>query len=69
VGTFFLEYVRGFWAGRGFTDIARNLLWIFEPPLRGLVYFVVLQGVAQVILMFMDMEENTRRAARQAGKK
>ncbi len=63
-GTFFLQYVRGFWAGMGFTDIAQNLLWLFEQPLRGLVYFVVLQGVAQALLMFMDMEDNTRRAAR-----
>jgi hypothetical protein len=64
-GTFFLQYVRGFWSGLGFTDIAQNILWLFEQPLRGLVYFVVLQGVAQAILMFMDMEDNTRRAARQ----
>jgi hypothetical protein len=32
--------------------------------LRGVVYFVVLQGVAQALLMFMDMEDNTRRVAR-----
>jgi hypothetical protein len=28
------------------------------------VYFVVLQGLAQGLLIFMDMEDNTRRAAR-----
>ena len=64
VGTFFLQYARGFWTAVGFTDIAQNILWQFEQPLRGLVYFVVLQGVAQALLMFMDMEDNTRRAAR-----
>ena len=63
-GTFFLQWVRGFWMGMGFTDIAQNILWQFEQPLRGLVYFIVLQGVAQALLMFMDMEDNTRRAAR-----
>jgi hypothetical protein len=64
VGTFFLQFARGFWTGMGFTDITQNILWLFEQPLRGLVYFVVLQGVAQALLMFMDVEDNTRRAAR-----
>lgn len=66
IGTFILQYFRGFWVGSGFTDIAQNVLRLFEQPLRGLVYFVVLQGVAQVLLMFMDMEDNTRRGARRA---
>jgi hypothetical protein len=65
VGTFFLQYARGFWTGMGFTDIAQNLLWLFEQPLRGLVYFAVLQGVAQVLLLVMDIEDNTRRAAQE----
>lgn len=65
VGTFFLQYARGYWVGMGFTDIAQNLLWLLEQPLRGLVYFVVLQGVGQVLLMVMDIEDNTRRAARE----
>ena len=64
VGTAFLQVAGGFWVGLGFTDIVQNILGLFEQPLRGLVYFVVLQGVAQALLMFMDMEENTRRAAR-----
>jgi hypothetical protein len=59
-----LQITRGFWTGMGFTDIAQNILWLFEQPLRGLVYFVVLQGMAQALLMFMDMEDNTRRAGR-----
>jgi hypothetical protein len=64
IGTFFLQFARGFWTGMGFTDIVQNILWLCEQPLRGLVYFVVLQGVAHVVLMFMDIEDNTRRAAR-----
>jgi hypothetical protein len=36
---------------------------LFEQPLRGVVYFVVLQGVAQALLMFMDIEDNTRRVS------
>ena len=65
VGTFMIQYSRGFWAGMGFTDVAQNLLWLFEQPLRGLVYFIVLQGVAQAMLIFMDIEDNTRAAKHQ----
>jgi hypothetical protein len=64
VGTTLLQVSRGFWMGMGFTDIAQNILWLFEQPLRGMVYFAILQGMAQALLMFMDMEDNTRRAAR-----
>jgi hypothetical protein len=60
MGIFFTQVTRGFWVGLGFTDIAQNLLWLLEQPLRGLVYFVVLQGVAQVLLMILDIENNTR---------
>jgi len=59
-----LQIARGFWTGMGFTDVAQSILSLFEQPLRGVVYFVVLQGVAEALQMFMDMEDNTRRAAR-----
>ena len=60
----FLQIARGLWSGTGFTDIAINFIFLFEMPLRGMVYFIVLQAVAQVLLVFMDLEDNTRRAAR-----
>ena len=63
-GVYTLQLFRGLWLGMGFTDYAQAILGLFEQPLRGLVYFIVLQGVAQALLMFMDMEDNTRRAAR-----
>jgi hypothetical protein len=59
-----LQIARGFWTGLGFTDYAQSILALFEQPLRGLVYFVVLQCAAHILLMFMDIEDNTRRAAR-----
>jgi hypothetical protein len=59
-----LQITRGFWSGMGVTDILINVFSLFEPPLRGIVYFVVLQGVAHALLLFMDMEDNTRRTAR-----
>jgi hypothetical protein len=60
----FLQISRGFWTGMGVTDVLQSILLLFEQPLRGVVYFVVLQTAAQALLLFMDMEDNTRRAAR-----
>jgi hypothetical protein len=59
-----MQISRGFWMGMGFIDVAQSIVFLFEQPLRGVVYFVVLQAVAQVLLIFMDLEDNTRRAAR-----
>ncbi len=61
---FVLQILRGFMQGLGLMDYLSNILMLFDQPLRGLVYFVVLQGVAQALLMFMDMEDNTRKTAR-----
>ena len=45
-----------------------NILNIFTPyllqPLPGFFYFIALQAVGKGLLILMDMEENTRRAAR-----
>jgi len=45
-----------------------NVLNLFSPfltqPLPGIFYFVGLQTVSSVLLIFLDMEDNTRRAAR-----
>ena len=62
-GVFVLSYLRGF-VPPGFTDLLQQLLWVLEQPFRGIVYFVGLQAIAKILLMFMDIEGNTRRAAR-----
>jgi hypothetical protein len=59
----------GSWTGMGFMDVAQNILYLFEQPLRGAVYFIVLQGLSQGLLTFMDIEDNTRRVARGMEKK
>jgi hypothetical protein len=64
LGVFVLQYVRGFWAGSGFTDVFINALYIVERPFRGMVYFIALQAISKSLLILMDMEDNTRRAAR-----
>ena len=63
-GAFALSYARGFMQGFGFTDMAQQLLFVLEQPFRGIVYFLGLQALAKILLMFMDIEDNTRRAAR-----
>lgn len=62
--TFVLSYTRGFLQGLGFTDLAQQVLFVLEQPFRGIVYFLGLQALAKILLMFMDIEENTRRATR-----
>ncbi len=64
LGVMFLQYVRGFMPGMGFTDALQNLVYIFERPVHGIVYFAVLQALARGLQIFMDVEDNTRRAAR-----
>ena len=59
-----LQYIRGFMPGMGFTDTFQQVLFVLEQPFRGIVYFIGLQAIAKILLMFMDIEDNTRRAAR-----
>lgn len=63
LGIFLLQYVRGF-ISMGFTDVAQNLLFIIERPLHGMLYFAAMQAVSKGLLMMLDIEDNTRRAAR-----
>jgi hypothetical protein len=61
---FVLQIARGLLALPGVTDYVQQFLWIFQPSLPGLLYFIGLQAIGKVLLIFMDMEDNTRRAAR-----
>lgn len=62
--SFTLQIARGFIVLPGFTDLAQQILWLFQPALPGLWNFIGLQAVGKILLIFMDMEDNTRRAAR-----
>lgn len=64
-----IQILRGFWVGMGITDYASNILMLLERPFRGLVYFVLLVGISEVLKIFIDIEENTRRIARTGGNK
>jgi hypothetical protein len=62
--TFVLSFTRGFMQGLGPTDLIQQILYVLEQPFRGIVYFIGLQAVAKILLIFMDIEDNTRRSAR-----
>lgn len=64
LGVFALQYMRGLMPGMGFTDIVQNILFNIERPLHGMLYFVALQVVSKGLLIFLDVEDNLRRAAR-----
>ncbi len=60
---FVLQVARGLMVLPGLTDYIQQFLWIFMPALPGLLYFVGLQAIGKALLIFMDVEDNTRRAA------
>jgi hypothetical protein len=62
-GAFALSVIRGF-GPPGITSVLQQILFVLEQPFRGIVYFIGLQAIAKILLMFMDIEANTRRAAR-----
>ncbi len=64
LGVFILQILRGFMVGIGLTDYMQNILFILERPLHGILYFAVMQAVSKGLLIFLDVEDNTRRAAR-----
>jgi hypothetical protein len=64
---FFAQYYNGMFMDKGMTFL--NAINFFSPylvqPLPGIFYFFGLQAVSKVLLILLDMEDNTRRAARQ----
>ena len=60
------QYMNGMMSDKGITFLMSFNM--FSPYLTqvfpGVVYFFLLQGISKAILILMDMEDNTRRAAR-----
>ena len=50
--------------GATFLTILNMFAPYFQQPLPGIFYFFGLQAVSKGMLIFLDMEDNTRRAAR-----
>lgn len=64
---FFLgQYFNGLYYDKGatFLSVFSSFTPYLEQPLPGLFYFFGLQAVSKGLLIFLDMEDNTRRAAR-----
>ncbi len=63
---FLAQYFSGLYFDKGATFL--NVINMFAPylmqPLPGIFYFFGLQGISKGLLIFLDMEDNTRRAAR-----
>lgn len=63
---FFSQYASGMMGDKGMTFLMG--FNIFSPyltqPLPGIFYFAGLQAVSKVLLILLDMEDNTRRSAR-----
>ena len=64
---FLSQYFSGLYFAKG-TESFLNTFSIFSPylqqPLPGVFYFFGLQGISKTLLILLDMEDNTRRAAR-----
>jgi hypothetical protein len=63
---FLAQYLSGLYFDKGATFLM--VLNIFSPyftqPLPGVFYFFSLQAISKGMLILLDMEDNTRRAAR-----
>lgn len=62
--TMVLQYARGFMVGVGITDMLHNVVYLFERPVHGVLYFGLLLALSHGLLIALDMEDNTRREAR-----
>jgi hypothetical protein len=63
---FLAQYYNGMFMEKGMTFL--NVINFFSPyltqPLPGIFYFFGLQAVSKILLLLLDMEDNTRRAAK-----
>jgi hypothetical protein len=63
---FLVQFSSGMFFNKGMTIF--DSLNFFTPyltqPIPGVIYFFSLQAIAHLLVIFLDIEENTRRAAR-----
>jgi hypothetical protein len=60
------QYFSGLYFDKGatFLNVINMFAGQIQQPLPGVFYFFGLQAVSKGLLIFLDMEDNTRRAAR-----
>jgi hypothetical protein len=63
---FFAQYYNGMFFDKGMTflNILNMVAPFLQQPLPGILYFFGLTAISKVLLILLDMEDNTRRAAR-----
>ena len=64
---FLAQYFGGLYFAKGsetFLAVFNLFVPYLQQPLPGVLYFFALQGVSKGLLILLDMEDNTRRAAR-----
>jgi len=59
---YILQVIRGMAYILGPTDLFQQILWFVEPNFKGVVYFLILQAAARLLLILLDIEDNTRAA-------
>lgn len=59
-----LQAARGLTMFNGLTEVVQQILWQLQPLVPGMWYFVGIQAIGKALLILMDIEDNTRRAAR-----
>ena len=64
---FLAQYLTGMYTDKGATIL--TVFNIFTPylqqPVPGILYFFSLQAISKLLLILLDVEDNTRRGARQ----
>ena len=63
---FLVQYSSGMFYNKGMTifDSFNFFTPYLTQPLPGIMFFFSLQAIAHLLVIFLDVEENTRRAAR-----
>lgn len=64
ITVFLLQIARGLIVLNGPTDYAQQFSYILPGLVPGMQAFVIIQGIGKLLLIIMDIEDNTRRAAR-----
>lgn len=60
------QYASGLFFAKGMTflNVVNVITPLFLQPIPGIAYFFGLEAVSKALLILLDMEDNTRRAAR-----
>ena len=64
---FFSQYFNGMIGDKGSTIVTMYNMYspLLLEPIPGVLYFFALQAISKILLILLDVEDNTRRGARQ----